>query len=398
MNIESKFGIPTQIAQEFGISKNYSKKSIDLNLDEKGRVGFIENKHYDFQRLSDLLELSTSSNHHANGGPVSKLLETVVQALIQPDFTSKRSVIATCNGTAALQLACGVHEILDNRNKYRWVTSNFNFFSAKIGQLNDTILIDSNAYGGFCLDSLKSIPIDSYEGVIYTNIFANNSNWLDVQEFCKTHDKKLVIDNATGLFDRPMHSQDIDQPIEIISAHHTKPWGVGEGGFIICSPDQEVILRKLINFGVELNTNNRRQCSNYKISDISAAAIFVRLEQLSEWAPYYYQAEKQLITIMENFSDYAKPLIGNSQARSPRAHTPFVARQIVHLPTDDIDSTIITRKYYKPIEEHSIFLNSQALYDKIFCLPNCPALHFISDDKIERHIKNLLKSSLHKQK
>ena len=41
-------------------------------------ISFIENKIYDFSRLNDLLSVSISLNHHANGGPMVKLLERMI--------------------------------------------------------------------------------------------------------------------------------------------------------------------------------------------------------------------------------------------------------------------------------------------------------------------------------
>ena len=63
--------------------------------------------------------------------------------------------------------------------------------------------------------------------------------------------KSLIIDNATGLLDRPQINQEVNLPMEAISAHHTKPWGV-DGGFVICNKDEAKIISSLINFGLEL--------------------------------------------------------------------------------------------------------------------------------------------------
>ena len=43
----------------------------------------------------------------------------------------------------------------------------------------------------------------------------------------------------------------IMQYSEILSFHHTKPWGFGEGGAVICETFDEKIVRQLINFGVD---------------------------------------------------------------------------------------------------------------------------------------------------
>ena len=62
--------------------------------------------------------------------------------------------------------------------------------------------------------------------------------------FCKKKNEKLVIDNATGLLDRIGTPIKGEAPIEINSAHHTKPWGVGKCGLILCTADQEPLIRK----------------------------------------------------------------------------------------------------------------------------------------------------------
>ena len=118
-------------------------------------IPFIENKIYDFERISNLLSLSVSQNHHANGGPVSKLLESMVAHLT--DQPVERKVVAVSNGTAALHMACSLHALKVKNNSFRWVTSAFNFFSAHVGPLSNSIVIDCGPNGGFDLNALKAL-------------------------------------------------------------------------------------------------------------------------------------------------------------------------------------------------------------------------------------------------
>jgi hypothetical protein len=189
-------------------------------------IPFIENKLYDHARLSNLLSLSIAQNHHANGGPVSRLLETMVASLTQQP--EDRRGIAVSSGTAALHMACGMHALKARNVRFRWVTSAFNFFSARVGPLSGARVIDCDAHGGFDLDALRALSQDSYDGVIYANVFAQQSDWQEVAAFCAHHGKSLVVDNATGLLDRPQEALRPGSPIEIISAHYTKPSGIGD--------------------------------------------------------------------------------------------------------------------------------------------------------------------------
>ena len=43
-----------------------------------GKFHFLENKIYDFARISELMTLSISTNWHANSGPICNLLEAVI--------------------------------------------------------------------------------------------------------------------------------------------------------------------------------------------------------------------------------------------------------------------------------------------------------------------------------
>ena len=56
------------------------------------------------------------------------------------------------------------------------------------------------------------------------------------------------MDNATNLLDRPKNHNKMNI-FEVISFHHTKPWGFGEGGIIVCNTKHENKIKELINFG-----------------------------------------------------------------------------------------------------------------------------------------------------
>lgn len=348
-------------------------------------VPFIENKIYDFERISNLLSLSISQNHHANGGPVSKLLESMVAHLTrQPE---QRKVVAVSNGTAALHMACGLHALKAKNTDFRWVTSAFNFFSAHVGSLSNSIVIDCGANGGFDLGALKALPLDSYDGVVYTNVFAQYSNWCEVAAFCAQNGKSFVVDNATGLLDRPTNAIKVGSPIEIISAHHTKPWGVGEGGFILCDAEDEANLRQLANFAALLPHGAAFAASNYKISDLSAAAIIDRLERMPSWVPHYVAQQERMHMLMTDVADIT-PLLGNTTPRSPRAHTPFLSPVPVN--ATHVAGPVTFRKYYKPLPAQVPTPNTDDLFARTFSLSNAPEMKLASDEEIVRQVRDMI--------
>jgi dTDP-4-amino-4,6-dideoxygalactose transaminase len=353
-------------------------------------IPFIENKIYDLGRVSDLLSLSISQNHHANGGPVSRLLETMVASLTQQP--EDRRVIAVSSGTAALHMACGMHALKARNVGFRWVTSAFNFFSARVGPLSGARVIDCDAHGGFDLDALRALPPDSYDGVVYTNVFAQQSDWNDIAEFCRAHGKTMVVDNATGLLDRPAGAARAGAPIEIISAHHTKPWGVGEGGFILCDAGDENILRHLSNFAARLPAGAAFAASNYKLSDLSAAAIIDRLERMPSWSPHYHVQERRMHALMAEAGAGIEPFAGATRPRSPRAHTPFLCPVPVDAPR--VAGPVTLRKYYRPLPAPAPTPNADALFARIFSLSNAPEMQLASGEEILSQVRDMLEQAM----
>lgn len=355
-------------------------------------IPFIENKSYDLKRIGELLALSLSVNHHANGGPLVALLERIVALAAR--LSETRRVVAVTNGSVALQLACGLHGYKLGNHRMRWVTSAFTFFSAAVGSLSNSLIIDSAPDGGFSLERLKALSLDSYDGVVLTNLFAQCSNWDDVEQYCRKVGKAFVVDNATGLLDRPDSALGENANMEIISAHHTKPWGVGECGFVICNPDEESVLRKLINYGNHLTKEASLVATNAKLSDYSAAAIIDRLERMEEWGHAYRQQSRRLTSLIINAGLGSKPLPARTQVRSPRAHIPFIHHSPVNV--ELVQGPVVIRKYYAPLTNGQLsdqLNNAKALYNRIFSLSNSPEMRLASDEQIYEQVASMIEAS-----
>ena len=388
-----RFGIRDEAMVDLAASHGVPlPASVDVITAPKpcGKFHFIENKIYDFSRISEILNLSISKNHHTNSGPVSHLLEAIVAGVTQIERTQK--IIAVNSGTSALHLACNLHSVVNQKPEMRWVTSAFTFKSSTASNLSGSIVIDCDQYGRFDLHRLKELPLSSYDGVIFTNVFGQMADWDDVDAFCKNNNKKLVIDNATGLLDRIGTPIKGEAPIEIISAHHTKPWGVGECGLILCSADQEPLIRKLSNFGDDHIPQTRAAASNFKLSDLAAAAVIDRLERMPFWAPLYSQQEYRIAKILEDEFKSISPLKGTTEPKSPRTHAPFTNQ----FPIENFKQTsfLTFMKYYKPLapnyEYNNDLSNALALYKKILCIPNNPEYLTVSTDQLIYDLKKIL--------
>ncbi len=351
-------------------------------------IPFIENKIYDYQRIKEILSLSVQKNHHANGGPVVRLLELVIERMI--GLPESRSVIAVSSGTAALHLACSSFNSKLKKNK--WVTSAFGFYSANTGSLADTQIIDCAKNGKFSLEQLSTLDQNSFDGVIYTNVFSQYSDWDDVKTWCEQNGKHLVVDNATGLFDRPQSGFTEHGCIEIISAHHTKPWGVGECGFLIVPKIKEEQIRALANFGVGLDIEYNSDASNFKLSDIAAAAVLDRFERFQVYHFLYERQARRTLAVARQMGGMLSSFPFTTSPRSIRAFTPYLFKHKISSPFNT--KYVQFGKYYKPLIQADgrgvPTPNAQELYDRCICISNSPAMRLASDDEIIADLKSLV--------
>ncbi|GAC34384.1 hypothetical protein GPLA_3495 [Paraglaciecola polaris LMG 21857] len=390
-------GLSNQIialANTNGVNEPHKPPIYDKDVKSRAeQVGFIENKNYNFNRLADYLDMSVKTNHHVNGGPVVNLLEKALHlALVLP---ASKHVVAVNSGTSALYLAAEVNQVVSGKSHFNWLTSEFSFAPLGRGTLGSPVVVPSDSEGRLDLNALANIPADTYDGVIYTNVFAQHSNWTDLFSWCQANGKAMIVDNASGLFDRPAVNLQSNSPIEIISCDHTMPWGIGEGGILICNEEEAYIARKVANAGTGFNEKESTLAhlgANYRLSDLAASAILCRLETLESWSFYYKSQERRVRSLIIDSELPLTPLIGQTQPRSARAFTPFISKFSVA--TVDSSDMNLCRKYCNPTiaEQQRCYSSSTAkkLYDHLVCISNNPFNRNISNEDYSK----LLKSSL----
>ncbi len=351
-----------------------------------GKLAFIENKIADYSRIQALMQLSEQKNSYVNGGPISSLLEKFIHQLL--DLDDNRAVVVCSSCTMGLKILAGL-EAIKRGKPLRWLGSAFTFFSSYIATFSDINLVDCDQHGVLSEKILAGIPIDSYDGIVFTNVFGYHHDWRWLERFCRKHNKALVIDNALGLLDRPDKGNNPSN--EAISCHQTKPWGAGEGGFIIVKKDEVATVRQLLNFGRGLPSWSWRYADNGKISDLACAAIYERMERIPSWGIHYQWQKKRCLALI-NSQNIALTALGETQ-NSPPAYVSLLAKQpIAASALDNPHFTLL--KYYRPPHldnqtAATAFPNANRLYQHIVNVPCHPDMVHIDNDTITNVLRAL---------
>jgi dTDP-4-amino-4,6-dideoxygalactose transaminase len=305
-------------------------------------LSFIESKNINWNNVQNILKSSEEQNQWSNFGPVSILLEEKIKEITK----TKHSVVVCANGTVALHALIELHSYL-NQRQLTWTTSSFGFPCTTMGPLKNAQVIDSDSDG--MLD-LALVP--SCDGIIVTNSFGTAGSLKVYQDYCREHNKILIVDSATALLDDHL-------PNTMISFHHTKPWGFGEGGCAIVAKEHEAFFRSLLNFGLVDYAPVGNHATNGKMSDISAAFILDRLSRLDLFQAEYVDQYERIKRIA---ADY-----GFSPFGKVKSALPTNAALISDKPVREISNPYVyLKKYYKPLADTPI---ASSIYERILNFP-----------------------------
>lgn len=328
-------------------------------------IKWVPDKKINVRHVHTLFQECEKTAQFTNYGPNVKLLEQLIRSYLKID--NSKAIICTSNGTTALHAGVSGINIYHNR-KLEWATQSFTFPSSAQAILNDVKIVDIDQSGGLDLNNIDPISID---GIIVTNIFGNIVDINRYTEWCKLHNKLLLFDNAATpyTFYKGQNALNYGDG-SIISFHHTKPIGFGEGGAIIIEKKYEYDIRRCLNFGIDNDTIDPKwhpYGSNYKMSDISAIYIiqyFDNFERLVEIHRKHYTDFAQLISeysidikFFPNHSD-SIPFVSCFCLLSPC----FTKEKVSEL----LQKGIYCRKYYTPLVDTP---NARTIYNNIICLP-----------------------------
>ncbi len=338
-------------------------------MDETWSIPFVGSKRVNWEFVRAKLQLSESANRWTNFGPVSKELETRLEIHLRLPPSLK--VVMCSSATTGLHTLVKMCEIL-RQSTIPWFVPSFSFPCAVSGALQNAQILDCDSSGMLTVEN-----IESGSGVVITNLFCSHNCLETLRTACSERDITMIVDSALA-FDNIEHG-----PYEVISFHHTKPWGIGEGGCAIVPREHEEIFRSLINFGFDQKTPASRSSTNGKLSDISAAFIWQRLEQMAN-------IEKEFFEQYERVSKIGLGLGVQTWPRDNRGTLGFVPF-LFPRPVLDVDHPqIALRKYYRPLANTP---NATFFFERMVAFPCHLDLRDIADEQIKYLIIELIRRS-----
>jgi dTDP-4-amino-4,6-dideoxygalactose transaminase/acetyltransferase-like isoleucine patch superfamily enzyme len=349
--------------------------AVDENeMDQESSIRWCYKKPFDLERFAHYLQPSIVAGHLTNDGPLQAVLTEKVQSLVK----SKSRALLACSGTAALHALCTGWSLKRGR-KLKWVTQAFTFPSSFDGPLHDSFVADIDpVWRGPCQKILEQHK-EEFDGVIITNAFGFQTEILEYERWCQRNDKLLISDNAAtpiGFVDDEQKTclHDIGDG-SIISFHETKPFGRGEGGAILAKREVLSFVHQAMNFGYDIPRQIRvpeRSCSNWRMSDIAAAAICDHLDIV---------LEDQWVRKLNELAIFAEGELernGLAFAFPIRYPTVLSCVFVKHLhgtmPANIVLNALHSRnieakQYYRPICDRSDAPVAWEVYDSTICLP-----------------------------
>lgn len=313
---------------------------------------FIQKKQLDIEKFSKYIESAQESNQFTNYGKAVQLLEERARTMLKID--NNKAIIATSSGSTALSAI--LYTIQRENNDSRVATQAFNFPAASQGACQGAFLVDITPTLEIHIENEN---LQKYiDTVIVTNCFGHLQNLDNILK----SDKRIVFDNAATPYSFWKGKNSCNYGFaSMVSLHHTKPIGFGEGGLVIIDKEYEKSVRDVINFGW-LNEAFNERGGNYKMSELSAAGILQWWDQfdIDDLAKKYFENYcKQRYNLRHLDGDVYIHFNNPSDTFFPSC-LPFINRE----PTEVTEEE--TKKYYKPLGDYT---NSKYVYDRIICHP-----------------------------
>lgn len=337
---------------------------------------WVNKKTINFEKTREALDECIESHHFSNFGKYVGQLEDKLQEILKIDDSKK--VLAVCNGACGLTALIGAMNVY-HKKELKFLVQGFTFPCSK-----QTLLMGSRVVDIDC--DLYCEDLDSFDGIIVTNCFGHCNDIDYCTEFCEKNNKILLFDNAASpyTFYKGSNISNYGDGA-MISLHHTKPIGFGEGGIVIVDAKYYDILKKIICFGYspEDKYNYSIYASNYKMSEVSAIHIIQWLDHFDDIVKrhqYLYQHFEKTIKEMQ------VELFNNCSD-----HLPFTSclPVLFYEPVDIqyfIDRGIEAKKYYYPLSEEC--KTGHDIFARIVCFPLHNDMTAQDIDRIVKLIKS----------
>lgn len=337
------------------------------------RVPWLKSKTVDFESLQLRLTPSLACNHVTNGGPAVKSLEKTLRR--EMCINDDKALVLCSNATTGMHALVAAIDHDRVGNDVRYCSSAFTFPSNVQGPLNDTVIVDCDPDGQV---RTRDIP-EECDGLIVTNLFGvvkNMERWV-AWERKRGVRGVLLFDNACTPFTNVALAEgEITNACNlgtasVVSMHHTKPIGFGEGGVIIVDRGYEPTLRRMLNFGLHPTSlmGWLPSATNAKMSDVAAVFIAEHLRDVVEMQ----MAHKELL---QRVGSAVAPIWGvrtlydfvhvDDMRMIPFCNcVPLVFERPTSIAAF-VDSGIEAKKYYHPLRP---LPGALYLFDRIVCVP-----------------------------
>lgn len=349
-------------------------------------INWVPEKNIDYKKIEELMNLSINSKQFTNYGPNVQLLEKYIKQLFE--IEDNKSVIVVANASLGIQILTQGINLYENKD-LQWCTQSFTFPPSNQGTLKNSIILDIDYEGGLNLNEVN----ENINGLIVTNIFGNVVDIDKYLTYCDKNNKMLIFDNAAThyTFYKGKNCLNYGNGC-IISFHHTKPFGFGEGGAIIVDKKYDNVIRKLINFGIGYNENlyYLSEANNCKMSDIQAVYIIqYLLNYFNIILKIHQKLYNYLIEKLNNVNIKLYPSFHDNNKNILSCFS-FIFNnneQSILVEKELLNNNIFCRKYYHPLKKTKITCD---IYDKILCVPCHKDMKTDDIDKIIEIIKNVI--------
>jgi dTDP-4-amino-4,6-dideoxygalactose transaminase len=225
------------------------------------------------------------------------------------------------------------------------------------------------------ISALAALPADSWDGLLVTDIFGSQPDFSALASLCHAAGKPMIIDAAVSF---PARRPPSVRASEVVSFHHTKPWGFGEGGCAIVDAAQAAQVRSFLNFGVGADKSFGSFAGNGKMSDVAAALIIQRVQAMPLWADGYRRQRHRITGLAR--SEGLEVLV-DPPANAVVPHVPILAPLPIAL-SELSGLPFAVAKYYRPLGDDCPV--AADLYSRMVNVPCHPGIAAI-DDVTFRH-------------
>lgn len=321
------------------------------------------------------LEWCAERNHWANGGPLWDELAKQFQQHMRLD--ARQALVPCSSGGIALEAMARLWQQRLGR-PLRWAIPSFSFRNLGRGWFAGALVVDCDQDGMIDVEALDDPGPGRYDGIIAVNPLGAATSFASVIAFAQDRGVPLIIDNAAGL-----GPEVPDHDWQTFSLHHTKPYGMGEGGLALLPAEATEAFKALIGYG-DLPDPPSIWLNNGKISDISCAFLLDRLQDAADWSQAYATQRQRILALAAEFG--LLPLPGVASATCPL--TSVALQSATGIAPENLKNTrhFVPAKYYQPIAPTP---TATALFAKLVNIPAHPTMARLSDDQIREDLGHL---------